>query len=98
MTKTVTLVYNKPDAAEFYVSTDAMKARYQALKDTGQIVSDSLTIDGNTKTFVVEFLNEAAHSSFLAEDVKINDNTLRTNHNTDNSIFLEINTSTDQQL
>ena len=95
MTKTVTLVYNKPDAAEFYVSTDAMKARYQALKDAGQIVSDSSTIDGNRKTYVVEFLNEEAHSSFLAEDVKINDNTLRTNHNTANSISLDINTSTD---
>ena len=95
MSHTVTLVQNKPDAVEFYVSTDAMKARYQALKDAGQIVSDSSTIDSNTKTHVCEFLDEEAHSSFLAEDVKINDNTLRTNHNTANSISLNITTPTD---
>jgi|TARA_B110000444_G_scaffold41125_1_gene37069 hypothetical protein len=86
----VKLVTVKPDEKVFYDSTDSLKELHKEFIDSGKLFNTSAVYEGNTKTYIEDFVSEADRSEFLADPRKIEDGNFRRAYNESHGITLTI--------
>ena len=66
----VKLVTVKPDEKVFYDSTDSLKELHKEFIDSGKLFNTSAVYEGNTKTYIEDFVSEADRSEIFSRSKK----------------------------